>query len=87
MTTSEPTALDVRPNTNNLTVGGSRQLTVTFEPIESEATLTWASADPSVVGVDGSGLITALAAGSTTITATTSNGVSDTVTVNVGEAT
>jgi hypothetical protein len=47
--------------------------------------LAWSSSDTSKVRVSGSGVMTAVALGSSVITAAVSPGVSDTVTVTVGE--
>ncbi len=48
-----------------LTVGGTKTLTISPEP---EGEVTWTSADPAVATVDG-GTVTAVQAGSTTVTA------------------
>ncbi|MGN8896558.1 Ig-like domain-containing protein [Flavonifractor sp. HCP28S3_F3] len=48
-----------------LTVGDSARLTATAEP--KETALTWTSSNPTVATVDGSGTVTALAAGTATI--------------------
>lgn len=49
-----------------LTVGSSVRLTATAEP--KETPLTWTSSNPTVATVDGSGTVTALTAGTATIT-------------------
>lgn len=50
-----------------LTAGNSARLTATAEP--EGAALTWTSSNPAVAAVDDSGTVTALTAGTTTITA------------------
>ena len=59
----------------SLEVGGEETLTATVEP--SNATnkdVTWESSDTSVATVDTSGLVTAVSAGTATITVTTADG-------------
>lgn len=54
-----------------LTVGNSTQLTATAEP--AGTSLTWTSSAPAVATVDKNGTVTALAAGTATITANAGN--------------
>ena len=76
----------VTPAAASLTVGGTVQLTAT--PLDSVGTalagraVTWASSNTTVASVSASGLVTAKAAGSATITAT-SEGKSGTATISV----
>ncbi len=89
--TVKPKAIQANKITLNkksetLIVGGSVTLTVTFDPTNTEArTLTWTSSDPTVASVS-KGVVKALKAGNTTITAKTSNGktASATITVKAG---
>lgn len=75
---------------DTLTVGGTAQLTVTVIDDEgdtlSSQTVDFTSSNTAVASVSNTGLITALTAGSTTITATVDE-VSDTVTIVVEEDT
>lgn len=64
----------VWPETALLTVGASRALKVeTFSPSQgvlSPSASGWVSSNPGIVSVDASGLVTAMAAGSSTVSAT-----------------
>jgi uncharacterized protein YjdB len=69
------TGVSLNKTTMNLTVGISETLTATITP--SNATnkaLTWRSSNASTATVSSSGLVTAVAAGSATVTVTTSDG-------------
>ena len=60
-----------------LTPGAKEQLTATVLPEgATDKTVTWTSSDPTVATVDENGLVTAVAAGAATITATTNDGTS-----------
>ena len=80
------TSVSLNKTTDNLTVGDTDTLTATAAP--SNATnkaVTWASSNSSVATVDSTGKVTAVAAGTAAITATTSDGsktANCTVTVN-----
>src|SRR5216117_1439851 len=80
------TAVVVAPATANVTVDSTVQLVAI--PVDSAGTalggrtVTWTSGAPGVATVDGSGLVTGVAAGSATITAT-SEGKSGTAVVTV----
>ena len=70
--------IEVRPPSATLiSVGETEQLTATiYDPntdVIPGATVTWTSSDPSVVTVNGNGLVKAVARGSATITATSGN--------------
>jgi len=59
----------------SLTVGGTLALTATVSPSDaSNKAVTWRSSDRTVATVSSSGVVTAKAAGTCTITATTSDG-------------
>ncbi len=47
--------------------------------------ITWTAKDPSIVSVDENGKITAISCGKTTVTATSTNGISDSIVVKVNE--
>ena len=69
------TGVSLNQNTLNLTVGGTATLTATVQP--SNATnqnVTWASGNSSVATVDSGGTVTAVGAGTATITVTTADG-------------
>lgn len=82
---SDPTAVEVSPKTNNLTVGVARNLTATVSPSTAKQTVTWASSDTKIATVDNNGKVTAVAAGTATITAssTEKSTVKGTASVNV----
>jgi len=57
-----------------LKAGAQEQLTATVLPEEAEQVVIWKSSDPTVATVDENGLVTAVASGIVTITATTTDG-------------
>ena len=67
--------------------GGTTQLTATVEPGDAaNKNVTWTSSNPEVATVDANGVVTAVANGTATITATTEDGgfsTSVTITVNI----
>ncbi|HWQ27573.1 MAG TPA: Ig-like domain-containing protein, partial [Dehalococcoidia bacterium] len=76
----------VQPSSLSLTVGQTAQLGVVLKDANGNTltgrTVTWSSSNPSVATVSASGLVTAVEAGSATITAT-SEGKSGTAAVSV----
>jgi hypothetical protein len=84
----EPEAVQVsrvtlEPATLTLAAGGSETLTATVRPKNAtDKTLTWTSSETEVATVE-KGVITALTAGTTTVTATTVNGKRATCEVTV----
>lgn len=80
---TEVAGVGVAPSTLDLNVGDVTFLTATLYPSGAHGTITWTSSTESVATVE-DGLVTAVAAGSTTITATC-NGKSDTCVVTVTE--
>lgn len=80
---------------NNVNVGDSLQLSVSYTPANTtQKGVNWSSSDPLIATVDNTGRVTALTAGSVTITATSSinNSIStdkliEVNTVSVGNAT
>ena len=82
-------SVTVSPASASVAVGQTVQLAATPKDANGNAlsgrTVTWASSNGSVGGVDGSGLVTGVVAGSTTITAT-SEGQSGTSAVTVTAA-
>lgn len=62
----------------------TKQLRVAFSPSKpKDKTVTWSSSDKNIVSVDSTGLVTAQKIGSATITAVSSSGKQDTVTITV----
>jgi uncharacterized protein YjdB len=79
-------AVAVTPAAANIRVGGTVQLTATATDsagnVLAGRVVTWASSAPAVASVNGSGLVTGVAAGTATLTAT-SGGKCGTATVTV----
>jgi beta-lactam-binding protein with PASTA domain len=86
-----PTSLTLAPTALTLAVGASSQVTATVLPADAtDRTVRWESSNDSVATVSSSGLVTARAAGSATITARTNTGnltASCAVTVNANQRT
>ncbi|MDD7617844.1 MAG: Ig-like domain-containing protein [Candidatus Enterosoma sp.] len=74
--------------TRNLVVGGTLTLTAAVAPSSFTGGVTWSSDHPEIASVTEGGVVTAVAAGTATITATSVDNpaVSDTVTINVTAA-
>ncbi len=70
-----PSKITIKPANGVLRVGKTGQYKITL-PKGSGGTVTYQSSDPDVATVDADGLVTAVAAGSCTITATAYNGKS-----------
>lgn len=84
-TPQPPESLEVTPSTVALVVAETEQLVVAATPVDASESVTWVSSAPSIASVSSSGLVTGVAAGSATITATSilDNAVTDTVAVTV----
>ena len=82
-------AITITPTAIDLTVGGTGTITATVAPTNAtNKTVSWTSSDEDVATVAG-GVVTPMAAGSTTITAITANGgftATTLVTVNFTQA-
>jgi uncharacterized protein YjdB len=82
------TGVSVSPSSASIVVGSTQQLTATIAPANAtNQTKTWASSNASVATVNSSGLVTAIAGGSATITVTTQDGgftASSAITVTAG---
>lgn len=79
------TELRLNKPTLALQIGATERLTATVLPADAEdKTVTWTSSDPAVATVDATGLVSAVAAGTTTVTAQ-SGGKSATCTVTVSK--
>jgi uncharacterized protein YjdB len=90
VTASALTLLTVTPGSNNLAIGGSVALTATGTYADSHTadltlTSTWTSSNTGAATVGSNGTVTAIAAGTATITATLGS-VSGTATVTVSAA-
>ena len=79
-------SVGLSPASNTLDAGGSYTLTASLSDASGQAlsgrSVSWASSNPAVASVSGTGAVTALAAGSATITATV-EGQSASATVTV----
>ncbi|GHT21701.1 hypothetical protein AGMMS4957_10830 [Bacteroidia bacterium] len=83
------TGVTLNKTTASLAVNGTEQLTATVQPTNAtNRSVTWSSSNTSIATVNTSGLVTAFAAGTATITATTADGgKTATCTVTVTEPT
>lgn len=71
----QPTSVTIAPVTPSKIVGQTQQFTPTVVPANSSnKAVNWTSSDPTKATINSSGLATAVAAGTTTITATTVDG-------------
>ena len=69
------TGIDVTPATVTKAAAQTQQLTTTFTPADAaNRTLTYVSSDPTKATVNASGLVTAVATGTATITVTSVDG-------------
>ena len=66
-----------------LTKGDTHQLVATLSPANAYGKLIWSSSSPSVASVSDAGFVTAIGAGSATISATAYNGLSATCEITV----
>ena len=73
------TGVELDKTTANIPYGGTETLTATVAPDgAADKTVTWSSSDTNVATVDENGVVTAVALGTATITATAANGTDDT---------
>ena len=69
------TGITLTPTTNTIKPGDSFVIIPTITPVDAaDKSVTWSSSDSSIARVDSSGKVTALKAGTVTITATTNDG-------------
>lgn len=77
-------SITLNATSKSIEKGATFQLIATITPSNAtDKTITWTSSAPAVASVSSNGLITGLKAGTTTITAKTSNGKSATCLVTV----
>lgn len=83
--TPEPVSVDVSPATATKAPAATQQLTAVVTPAESNQAVTWTTSDATKATVSSTGLVTAVATGSATITATTKSGpiVTDTSVITI----
>ena len=67
---ADPSEIAVTPSSAELKVGATQQLSFEVSPSTAKQAVLWESSDESVATVDANGLVTAIAKGNTTITAT-----------------
>ena len=81
----EVTSITLEPTSATLNVGETVTITATITPSDALNTdVTWTSSNPSIATVDANGVVTAIASGTVTITATNTNsGVSATCAITV----
>ena len=80
----EPTAIKLnKSGTVSLERGKKLQLKAILTPSDAETTLTWTSDDEEIATVSSAGLVKGVSKGVTTVTATTANGLSASVEINV----
>lgn len=81
-----PTGITLDKTTASIAVGSTEQLTATVTPEAAEnKTVTWTSSNQDIATVDSTGKVTAVAAGTATITAKTFNNLSATSSITVTE--
>lgn len=77
------TGITLSPQALALNAGDTATVTAALTPEGSTDTVTWSVADPSVATVDANGVVTGVAAGSTTLTARANDTVSASVSITV----
>jgi len=78
------TSVDISVAKSNIVIGEEIQITKTLEPSDTTTTLITYTSQPSgIVEIDSFGKILGVSAGTTTITGTTANGLTDTLDITV----
>ena len=81
-----PASITLDQSTLSMAVGGTQKLTASILPDNAtDKSITWSSDAPGIVEVAADGTVTAKAAGTAIITATTVNGLTITCTITVTE--
>lgn len=82
------TGVSLSSTAETISIGGTKQLTATIEPSNaSSKTLTWSSSNTTVTTVSSTGLVSAKAVGTSTITVKTNNNKQATCVITVTEQT
>ena len=80
------TEIQIEEKIENMEIGENEKLTAIITPSNAtDKNVTWQSSDESIATVDSTGEVIAKKSGVVNITATTSNGKSSTITINVKE--
>ena len=80
------TGIQINENIESLEVGKSKIITATITPSNAtDKNITWKSSDESIATVNTSGEITAKKSGTVNITASSSNGKTSTIKINIKE--
>lgn len=82
-----PTSVYVTPSSLSVMEGESKYLSATVYPSNASQSVTWSSSNTSVATVSSTGKVTAIQAGTATITVRTSNGKTGTCSVTCKSAT
>ena len=83
-TTIGETEIKINENTTNMKEGESQKLTATITPDNAtDKNITWKSSDESIATVSTTGEVTAKKQGTVDITATSSNGKTSTIKINI----
>lgn len=80
-----PTIVTVSPKNPSIVIGGSVQLSARVNPIGSDQTVTWTSSNAGVATVSANGIVTGASTGTATITARSSDGVTNSTSVTVNK--
>ena len=84
--TIEVTEIQIQEKIEDMEIGENKKLTATITPNNAtDKNIIWKSSDDSIATVDSTGEVTAKKTGVVSITATTSNGKSSMITINVKE--
>ena len=85
-TTIAVTEIQIDKKVEDMEVGDNEKLTAIITPSNAtDQNITWKSSDESIATVDSTGKVIAKKSGTVDISATTSNGKSNTITINIKE--